>query len=131
MLSDHCFFLWFLMVWILLCIKQGIENTNNIDERLMSLTSKISKKTQLHVMVVQNDIMKMKNLEDGFVIKANSKVKLKPGSYHIMFMKLKKPIIVMNKYKVTLRFKNSGYIMIEMPVLTKKSDNKIKKHHHH
>ena len=108
-----------------------IENTNNIDERLVSLTSEISKKTQLHDMVVRNDIMIMKHLLDGVVIKANSKVIFRPGSYHIMFMKLKKPIIVMNKYQVTLRFKNSGYIMIEMPVLTKKSDNKIKKHHHH
>jgi copper(I)-binding protein len=48
-----------------------------------------------------------------------------------MFMKLKKPIIVMSKYQVTLRFKNSGSVIIEMPVVSKKSNNKIKKHHHH
>ena len=107
-----------------------IENTNNIDERLLSLTSEISKKTQLHDMVVQNDIMKMKKLEDGVVIKANSRVSFSPGSYHIMFMKLKKPIIVMNKYQVILRFKNSGSVIIKMPVLAKKSKNKIKNHHH-
>jgi periplasmic copper chaperone A len=108
-----------------------IENTNNIDERLVSLTSKISKKTQLHDMVVQNDIMIMKNLLDGVVIKANSKVSFRPGSYHIMFMKLTKPLKVMNKYQVTLRFKNSGYVIIKMPVLSKKSNNKTRKHHHH
>ena len=108
-----------------------IENTNIIDERLVSLTSEISKKTQIHDMVVQNDIMKMKNLEGGVLIKAYSKVSFRPGSYHIMFMKLKKPIIAMNKYQVTLRFKNTGSVIIEMPVLSKKSNNKIKKHHHH
>lgn len=108
-----------------------IENTNDIDERLVSLTSEISKKTQIHDMVVQNDIMKMKNFEDGVVIRANSKVSFRPGSYHIMFMELQKPIIVMNKYQVTLEFKKSGSVIIEMPVLNKKFNNKIKKDHHH
>ena len=108
-----------------------IENTNNIDERLVSLTSEISKKTQLHDMVVQNDIIMMKHLLGGVVIKANSKVTFRPGSYHIMFMKLTKPLIVMDKYQVTLRFKNSGSLIISMPVLSKKSNNKTKKHHHH
>ena len=107
-----------------------IENTNNIDERLVSLTSEISKKTQLHDMVVQNDIMMMKHLLGGVVIKANSKVIFRPGSYHIMFINLQQSLKVMNKYQVTLKFQNSGSITIEMPVLIKKSNNKTKKHHH-
>ena len=107
-----------------------IENTSNIDERLVLLTSEISKKIQLHNIVVKNDIMKMKNLTDGVVIKANSKVSFKPGSYHIMFMKLQKPLIVMNQYQVTLKFENSGSVIVEMPVHNKKSNNKTKKHNH-
>ncbi|MDC0093988.1 copper chaperone PCu(A)C, partial [Alphaproteobacteria bacterium] len=78
-----------------------IENTNNIDERLVSLTSEISKKTQIHDMVVQNDIMKMKHLSDGILIKAKSTVSFRPGSYHIMFMELNKHLVEMNKYQVT------------------------------
>ena len=108
-----------------------IENTSNIDERLVSLTSEISKKTQLHDMVVKNDIMKMKYLTDGILIKANSKVSFKPGSYHVMFIELQKPIIVMNKHKVTLKFENSGSLILKMPVHSKNSNNKTKKHHHH
>ena len=108
-----------------------IENTSNFDERLVSLTSEISKKTQLHDMIINNDIMKMKHLIDGIVIKANSKVSFKPGSYHVMFMKLKNPLIVMNKYLVTLKFENSGSVIIKMPVQNKKSKNKTKKHHLH
>ena len=104
-----------------------IKNTSNIDERLVSLTSEISKKTQLHDMFVENDIMKMKNLTDGIVIKAKSKVTFKPGSYHIMFMKLQKPLIVMNTYKVIIKFENSGSVILKMPVYRKKT----KKHHHH
>ena len=53
-----------------------IENKNNFDERLETVTSEISEKTQLHNMVVKNDIMKMENLNNGIVIKAKSKIDL-------------------------------------------------------
>mgnify|MGYP005754197575 FL=1 len=41
-----------------------IENKNSVDERLLSLTSEIAKKNQLHNMIVKNDIMKMENLNN-------------------------------------------------------------------
>ena len=108
-----------------------IENKNSVDERLLSLTSEIAKKNQLHNIIVKNDIMKMENLNNGIVIKAKSKIDLKPGNYHIMFMKLHNPLKIMNKYKVTLKFKNAGAVILEMPVHKKKSNNNTKHHNHH
>ena len=108
-----------------------IENKNNFDERLESVASEISEKTQLHNMVVKNDIMKMENLNNGIVIKAKSKIDLKPGNYHIMFMKLYKPLKIINKYKVTLKFKNAGAVILEIPVHQKKSNINTKHHNHH
>ena len=108
-----------------------IENKNNFDERLETVTSEISEKTQLHNMVVKNDIMKMENLNNGIVIRAKSKLSLKPGSYNIMFMKLLKPLKITKKYKVTLKFKNAGAVILEMPVHQKKSNNNTKHHNHH
>ena len=108
-----------------------IENKNNFDERLESVASEISEKTQLHNIVVKNDIMKMENLNNGIVIRAKSKLSLKPGSYHIMFMKLRKPLKITKKYKVTLNFKNAGSVTLEMPVHKNRSNNKAKHHDHH
>ena len=108
-----------------------IENKNNFDERLETVTSEISEKTQLHNMVVKNDIMKMENLNNGIVIRAKSKLSLKPGSYHIMFMKLRKPLKITKKYKVILNFKNAGSVTLEMPVHKNRSNNKAKHHDHH
>ena len=108
-----------------------IENKNSVDERLLSLTSEIAKKNQLHNMIVKNDIMKMENLNNGIVIRAKSKLSLKPGSYHIMFMKLRKPLKITKKYKVILNFKNAGSVTLEMPVLKNRSNNKTKHHNHH
>ena len=108
-----------------------IENKNNFDERLETVTSEISEKTQLHNMIVKNDIMKMENLNNGIVIRAKSKLSLKPGSYHIMFMKLRKPLKITKKYKVILNFKNAGSVTLEMPVHKNRSNNKAKHHDHH
>ena len=108
-----------------------IENKNSVDERLLSLTSEIAKKNQLHNIIVKNDIMKMENLNNGIVIRAKSKLSLKPGSYHIMFMKLRKPLKITKKYKVILNFKNAGSVTLEMPVRKNRSNNKAKHHDHH
>ena len=48
-----------------------------------------------------------------------------------MFMKLHNPLKIMNKYKVTLKFKNAGAVILEMPVHQKKSNNNAKHHNHH
>ncbi|MFL2828442.1 MAG: copper chaperone PCu(A)C [Candidatus Puniceispirillales bacterium] len=108
-----------------------IKNKNNFDERLETVTSEISEKTQLHNMIVKNDIMKMENLNNGIVIRAKSKLSLKPGSDHIMFMKLRKPLKITKKYKVILNFKNAGSVTLEMPVHKNRSNNKAKHHDHH
>ena len=45
-----------------------IKNTNNFDERLISVVSDFSKKTELHEIAVKNDIMTMKKLDNGLII---------------------------------------------------------------
>ena len=58
--------------------------------------------------VVQNDAgeMVMQEKKDGIVIPAQGSVTLKPGSYHIMFWDLKKPIAVGETITITLNFSN-------------------------
>ena len=67
-----------------------IENKNEKNERLISVESNFSKRTELHYMNIKNDIMIMKHLEDGVLIKSKSKINLKPRSFHIMFIDLTK-----------------------------------------
>ncbi|GAB2825178.1 copper chaperone PCu(A)C [Alpinimonas psychrophila] len=58
--------------------------------------------------VVQNDAgeMVMQEKKDGIVIPAHGSVTLKPGSYHIMFWDLKKPIAVGDTITITVNFSN-------------------------
>lgn len=105
-----------------------IQNNSNFDERLISVTSNFSKKTELHQMDVKNDIMIMKKLVKGLTIKAKSETVLKPGGYHLMFLNLNNPVKITNSYKVNLFFENSGSFVVNMPVLDKKLKNNGHKH---
>ena len=85
-----------------------IENKNEKNERLISVESNFSKRTELHYMNIKNDIMIMKHLEDGVLIKSKSKINLKPRSFHIMFIDLTKSLKKQNYKKLNLILKMQG-----------------------
>lgn len=47
---------------------------------------------QLHDVLMEDGAMQMKEMDGGFVVPAGGSLELKPGSEHLMFMKLKQPI---------------------------------------
>ena len=108
-----------------------IENKNEKNERLISVESNFSKRTELHYMNIKNDIMIMKHLEDGVLIKSKSQINLKPGSFHIMFIDLTKSFNKTSNQKVKFNFENAGSIIINMPIINKAKILKDKKKHHH
>ena len=108
-----------------------IENKNEKNERLISVESNFSKRTELHYMNIKNDIMIMKHLEDGVLIKSKSKINLKPRSFHIMFIDLTKSFNKTSYQKVKFNFENAGSIIINMPIINKAKISKDKKKHHH
>ncbi len=57
--------------------------------------------------------MKMQELKGGIPIPAHGSVTLKPGSYHIMFWKLKKPITVGETVPVTINFSNGTSLKVD------------------
>ena len=109
-----------------------IENKTEKNERLISVESEFSKKTELHDMHIKNDIMMMKQIEEGVLINSKSQLNLKPGSFHIMFFDLTKSFIKTKNQKVKFNFEIAGPIVINMPIMDKaKKSNDKKKHHHH
>ena len=109
-----------------------IENKNKKNEHLISVEADFSKRTELHDMYIKNDIMIMKHLEEGVLIKSKSQLDFKPGSLHIMFIDLTKFQKKTKLQKVKFNFKNAGSIVINMPIMDNgKKINDKKKHHHH
>lgn len=83
----------------------------------MSATAEIAALTQVHEMAIDDKgIMTMQELADGLTIPAGGEVTLKPGSYHIMFMKLKEPAKEGQSFKGTLTFEKAGTVDVEYAV---------------
>jgi len=62
---------------------------------------------EIHSMSMSNGIMKMRMLEE-LTIEANEPVSLKPGSFHLMLMDLKKPLKAGDEVTFRLCFKDSN-----------------------
>lgn len=93
-----------------------IINNGDKDEYLVAVRSPISKKIQLHEMKTVNNVMTMHALRKPILIKAHSDFTLKPGSYHIMFMKVKKPVVQGTKVPATFLFRNAGALDVTFDV---------------
>jgi copper(I)-binding protein len=98
-----------------------IHNMGAADE-LVGAKADIAKKTQVHQTVSEDGIMKMKHVH-GVPLPAKGMATLKPGSYHVMFMGLHKPLMVGHSFPLTLMFKNAGElkVMVEVRKLGGKS----------
>ncbi len=84
-----------------------IENETKQDDVLVAASSPVSQKVELHNHINDNGVMRMREVEGGIPLPKGQKVMLKPGSYHVMLMGLKKPLKVGDEFPLTLKFKNA------------------------
>lgn len=90
-----------------------IENTGKTADRLVSGSTAASERLELHTMVMEGDVMKMRQV-DGIDIPPGATVELKPGSLHMMFMGLKAPLKEGDKVPVKLKFEKAGEVTVEV-----------------
>ncbi|MFA6153267.1 copper chaperone PCu(A)C [Mesorhizobium sp.] len=94
-----------------------LKNHGETADRLVAATGELAGVTQVHEMAVDaNGVMTMKQLADGLEIPAAGEVALKPGSFHIMFMDLKKPVRQGQSFRGTLTFEKAGTVEVEYSV---------------
>ena len=89
-----------------------VRNDGSGDDRLVAASSQAAGRMEIHEMAMQNDVMKMRELEEGLPIPAGGMVELKPGGYHIMFMDLQHPLVEGEEVSVTLTFETAGEITV-------------------
>ncbi len=96
-----------------------ITNNGSEDDTLIGVSSSIAARGEVHEMAMDGDTMKMRELADGLVIPAGETVELKPGGYHLMFMKLNQPLVEGEMIEATLEFQNAGTVTIPFAVMGK------------
>jgi copper(I)-binding protein len=93
----------------------SITNTG-AEDRLVSATAERAGTVQLHEMKIDGGIMVMRELKDGIAVPAHSTVELKPGGYHVMFMKVSEGFKEGEEIKATLTFEKAGSVEVEFKV---------------
>jgi len=93
-----------------------VTNTGEEDDRLVSASSPIAGRVELHTMDMTGGVMKMREMKDGIPVPAGETVELKPGSLHVMFLELSGPITQEKPVSVTLTFEKAGSVDVEMAV---------------
>lgn len=84
-------------------------------DRLLSVTSPRSPEVEMHSMVMQGNVMRMRQL-DAIDIPANGTVRLAPGGLHIMLQKLAAPLKAGETLPLTLKFEHAGERTVQVPV---------------
>jgi copper(I)-binding protein len=84
-------------------------------DRLLSASSPVAKKTELHTMEMAGMVMKMRPLA-GLDIPAGQPVALKPGGEHIMLVGLQQPLREGQSFTLTLNFEKAGARTVSVAV---------------
>jgi periplasmic copper chaperone A len=93
-----------------------ITNTGATPDRLISGTADVAPTFEVHEMTMDNGVAKMRPIKGGLEIKPGETVELKPGSFHVMFVGLKKPLTAGDHIKAALVFEKAGTVNIEYDV---------------
>jgi periplasmic copper chaperone A len=93
-----------------------ITNKGTSADRLVSGSSQIAPKFEVHEMTMENGVAKMRPLAGGLEIRPGETVELKPGSFHVMFTGLKKPLVTGEHVNATLVFEKAGAVNVEYDV---------------
>ncbi|WP_180682921.1 copper chaperone PCu(A)C [Tepidicella baoligensis] len=93
--------------------------TPSANARLVEASSPVAGVTEIHEMVMEKDVMKMRQIP-GLDLPAGQTVELKPGGYHVMLMDLKQPLQPGQSVPITLVFEDANKLrftqQIEAPV---------------
>jgi copper(I)-binding protein len=84
-----------------------IDNPADKADRLLAVSSDRAERCEVHAMVREGDLMKMRRA-DPLAIGAGERVVLEPGGLHVMLMGLKSPLIDGESLHLVMTFEKAG-----------------------
>lgn len=88
----------------------AIVNGGSAGDRLLSAATPVAARVEIHSMMIDQGVMRMRPVEGGLAVPAKGVVVLKPGSYHLMLLGLKRPLKRGDSVPMTLRFARGGSV---------------------
>lgn len=92
-----------------------IENTGDEPVSLVSASSKVSERIEIHQHSMIDGMMRMRKVE-SITIEPKERVKLQPSGLHLMIFDVKKPLKSQQEVEITLYFSNNISVTMQVPV---------------
>lgn len=92
-----------------------LRNTGSQPDRLISATSPAAGRVELHSMVRDGDVMRMREVP-GIDLPPGQEVVLRPGGLHVMLMGLSQSLDQGATVPVTLTFQRGGQLVLDVPI---------------
>lgn len=94
-----------------------VRNGTEFDDRLLAVSTDAAHTSMLHRNVeLENGVMQMLHVGQGFPVSAGSNLALEPGQSHVMLMGLTKNLKDGEKVTLVLTFETAGEITLSVPV---------------
>ncbi len=94
----------------------SLYNYADAPNRLISASSPVAERVELHTMTMDNDVMRMRELDNGIEVPSETQIDLEPGGMHVMFLNLTQPFTEGEEVPVTLVFEGGESREITLPV---------------
>lgn len=85
-------------------------------DELVSATSPVAQKVELHVFDVRNGVFGMHPVDGIEVAPGAAATVLRPGGAHVMLEGLNRPLKAGESFPLSLTFKNAGQVQVEVSV---------------
>lgn len=94
-----------------------LVNIGTEDERVIAARSDVAERVELHTHLEDaNGVMRMVEVEDGFVVPAGASHALQRGGDHVMLMGLRRPLEQGDTFPLTLVFESGTEVTLDVPV---------------
>ncbi len=108
-----------------------ILNQGDTDRRIIAVRSDAAQRVELHTHIEDDQgVMRMVEVEEGFLIPAQGEFALARGGDHIMFLGLTQPFVQGEEIAVTLVFEEGDDVEITIPVDMERAADHSHSHGH-
>lgn len=108
-----------------------IENTGRKADRLLSVSTDVATRVEIHEMRMVGDVMQMRELSTGLALPGKATTVLKPGGIHLMLIAPKRVLAEGQSIRLTLLFENAGKRTLQFSVYKQAPGTKAGTEHHH
>ena len=92
-----------------------LMNHGDTVDRLVSLSTPVADKAEIHREAVTNGVMRMRPT-GPLTLEPGEMITLKPGGFHVMLLGLKEPLKTGERLPLTLTFEKAGAMTVEATV---------------